>query len=134
MGKHIDAAQDYERAYEIDPEDSALLNNFSWLLSTSPDDEVRDGERAIELAMKAAELTDFQKAHILSTLAAGYAETGDFDKAREWSTKAVELAAEGEQKENLSKELESYQEDKPWRERQEEKDRDETQQKSDLDL
>lgn len=134
MGKHIDAAEDYERAFEVDPEDSALLNNYSWLLSTSPDDEVRDGERAIELATKAAELTEYEQAHILSTLAAGYAETGDFEKAREWSTKAVELASEGEQRENLTKELENYKKEEPWRERQEEKDREESKQKSDLDL
>jgi hypothetical protein len=68
----------------------------------------------------------------LSTLAAGYAETGDFENAIKWSEKSVELsqkeldaattdkdrsrlAADVEQ---LKKELASYQDGKPTRERQ----------------
>ena len=49
--------------------------------------------RSIELATKAADLTEHKQAHILSTLAAGYAETGDFKKAIEWSEKAVAIGA-----------------------------------------
>ena len=67
-------------------------------------------------------MTDYKAAHILSTLAAGYAESGDFEKAREWSAKAVELG-EGEVKEQLQAELESYQQEKPWREKQEVKEK-----------
>ena len=73
---------------------------------------------AVKLAEKACKLTEYKEAHVLSTLASGYAETGDFEKAREWATKAVELASTDEQKANLSKELESYKQDKPWREDQ----------------
>jgi hypothetical protein len=82
---------------------------------------VRDGARAVELAAKACEITKYEQPHILSTLAAAYAETGDFDKAREWSQKAVDLNKEGQDAditEELAKELASYRENKPWRERQ----------------
>jgi hypothetical protein len=85
------------------------------VLATSPDDKLRDGKRAIELARLACEVTEFKQAHILSTLAAGYAETGDFDTAITWSEKAVELGT-GETKGQLAKELESYQAKQPWRE------------------
>ena len=68
-----------------------MLNNFAWVLATSPDDDVRDGKRAVELATKAGELTERERAHILSTLAAAYAETGDFDAARKWSQKSVDM-------------------------------------------
>lgn len=99
---------------------AGLLNNLAWVMATSPKDEVRDGKRAVELATKACELTEYKQAHILSTLAATYAETGNFEKAREWSKKAVELGKEedSDQLEQLEKELESYKEDKPWREEQ----------------
>ncbi len=92
-----------------------MLNNLAWVLATSPEDELRDGGRAVELAKQACEVTEYKQAHILSTLAAGYAESGDFDHAVDWSQKAVALGAD-EMKEQLKKELESYQAKKPWRE------------------
>ena len=124
MGNHAQAIEEYEKAVENiskDEEDySGVLNNLSWVLSTSPDDSVRNGTRALELALQACERTKYKEPHILSTLAAAYAETKDFDKAKEWSVKAVELGREKghEQLEQLELELKSYQEGKPWREKQ----------------
>ena len=130
-GNHLRAIADYERALAGLPkpddenltdagkvEVSGVLNNLSWVLSTSPDDDVRDGERALKLAQQAAELTDHKRAFILSTLASGFAETGDFEKARKWAKKAVELAESDEQRKGLQDELDFYKEDKPWREKE----------------
>ena len=163
-GKHEKAIDDYEAAVEmtdviyelqqqISPRmkaqlkmddfdgDAGLLNNLAWVLATSTVDKLRDGERAVELAEKAADLTDYKEAYILSTLASAYAEVGDFEKAIEWSEKAVERNREEleefaadeelneetkereiknseEQLESLEKELASYQDEKPWREMQ----------------
>ena len=143
-GEHEKALSDYEESLGLidellamfpdsekgkPPRDSGLLNNFAWLLATSPEEELRDGERAIELGTEAAEITKFEQAHILSTVAAGYAENGDFESAIEWIEKglkankvagkkdgAVEEAIERQEK-SLRAELKSYQEEKPWRER-----------------
>jgi tetratricopeptide (TPR) repeat protein len=117
LGDHAAAVEDFKRALAVEPEDSALLNNFAWVLATSPDDNIRDGEQAIELATKACEITDYKTPHILSTLAAAYAENGDFDTARKWSKQAVDMD-DKEHDEQLRKELASYEENKPWRERQ----------------
>ncbi|TWU60116.1 tetratricopeptide repeat protein [Rubripirellula tenax] len=137
VGDHAGAIDDYEKAIaaigNLDTEEasdqekseaSGIYNNLSWVMSTSPNDSVRNGTRAVELATTAAELTLYKEAHILSTLAAGYAETGDFDKAREWSKKAVDLASEEDDKEKsqlkqLQEELDTYNQSKPWREKQE---------------
>jgi tetratricopeptide (TPR) repeat protein len=112
------AVSEDERSTDIDY--SGLLNNLAWVLATSPKEELRDGEKSVELGLKACEATDYKEAHILSTLAAGYAETGDFENARKWATKAVEVGEQegNEQLEQLKKELESYKQDKPWREEQ----------------
>lgn len=117
IGKHEEAIADFEVALKLAPEHSGILNNFAWVLATTPEDKLRNAERSIELATKACEITKYEESHILSTLAAGYAEKGDFETAIKWSTKAVE-AGTGEQKEQLSKELESYQQKKAWRESQ----------------
>jgi len=75
----------------------------------------------LEAGLKACELTEYKKSHILSTLAAAYAELGQFEKAVEWSTKAVELGGkeQNEQLDQLQLELKGYQEKKPWREKKE---------------
>ena len=69
------------------------------------------------MATLACKLTEYKQAHIVSTLASGYAEIGNFPAAIKWSTKAVELG-EGDIKQQLKKELESYQAGRPWREKQ----------------
>jgi tetratricopeptide (TPR) repeat protein len=117
IGKQAEAIADYEKALKVQPKESGILNNLAWVLATSPDDKIRNGKRAIELATRACELTDYKAAHILSTLGAAYAETGDFETAKKWSRKAVELGRD-DQKETLKKELENYEQKKPCRELQ----------------
>lgn len=118
LSKHKEAVADYMEALKIDSERDGVLNNLAWVLATSPFDEVRDGKKAIEYATKAGELTEWKEAHVLSTLASGYAETGDFEKAKEWIEKALEISEDEDQREGLNNELESYKEEKPWREDQ----------------
>ncbi|QDS97500.1 tetratricopeptide repeat protein [Adhaeretor mobilis] len=115
VGDHKSASADFAKAYEQKQDDAFLLNNYAWLLATSPDDEVRNGKLAIELATKACELEDYKAGHILSTKAAAHAEAGDFEEAIKWSEKAIE-AAKPEQVEALKKELESFKQNKPVRE------------------
>lgn len=117
VGEHAQAIQDFEKALKADEKDSSVLNNLAWVLATSTIDALRDGKRAIQLATKACELTDYKAGHILSTLGAAYAETGDFETAKKWSRQAIELGTE-DQKEALKKELESYEAGKPIREMQ----------------
>ena len=120
IGDHPAAIADLEKAHALKPDDTGILNNLAWLLATSPDDAIRNGERAIELAEKACELTEWKESHIISTLAAGHAEAGDFEKAREFSRKAVDTGSvTDEVKKQLESELASYEAGKPWRERQE---------------
>jgi tetratricopeptide (TPR) repeat protein len=119
LGRQAEAVADYEKSVKLDPKNDLLLNNYAWVLATSPDEKLRDGKRAIQLAKQACELTKYKAPHVLSTLAAAYAETGDFDAAIEWSIKANELVDEvrdPDDRESLKKELESYKARKPIRE------------------
>ena len=125
VGKHADAIADYEKAVKLKPDNSGILNNLAWVLATSPNDSVRDGKRAVELATEACEVSEYKAPHILSTLGAAYAEAGDFDTAIKWSSKAVELGKEQENNQvgQLQEELDSYKNKKPWREKQEVKEK-----------
>ncbi len=118
IGKHTEAVKDFEQALEVNADDDGLLNNLAWVLSTSPNDQVRNGEQALEYAERACKLTEYKESHILSTLAAAYAELGKWDDAVKWSSKSLE-ADDGTVLEQLKQELESYKQKKPWREAQE---------------
>ncbi|TWT99960.1 TPR repeat-containing protein YrrB [Botrimarina colliarenosi] len=121
-GEHEKAIEDFEIALEQSPMDPGVLNNYAWTLATSPYDNVRDGEKAVELATKAAEVTEYGAPHILSTLAASLAEKGDFDEAvkrsEEAIAKATELDTLGGYDGQLEAELRCYQSHEPWRELQ----------------
>lgn len=93
-GDHEAAVDDFEAVLELNPLDAGVLNNFAWTLATSPFDDVRDGAKAVELATKACEVTEYGAPHILSTLAASYAEAGDFEEAVRRSEEAVAKAGE----------------------------------------
>jgi Tfp pilus assembly protein PilF len=124
IGDHKAALGDLEKALVLQADDSGVLNNLAWLLATSPEEAIRDGKRAIELATKACEVTKWEQPHIISTLAAAHAETGDFDAARKYSAQAVEADADSppEVRQQLEGELANYRAGKPWRERQEQQD------------
>ena len=110
------------------------MNNLSWVLATSPDDDVRNGDRALELGKQAARLSDFSAPHILSTLAAAYAESGDLEKAIEYSQRGVDIGdaqvlqeeteearqakLEELQLDQLRDELQTYRRGETWREKQ----------------
>ncbi|MGI9516319.1 MAG: tetratricopeptide repeat protein [Pirellulaceae bacterium] len=131
-GEHEQAIADYEAALAIDDADDGVLNNLAWVLATSTFDELRDGQRAVELALKACELTEYGEAHILSTLAAAYAESGDFETAIEWSEKSVEMADPGRQADDLAKELATLKRGEPIRENEgDDKDEEDSEESSD---
>jgi tetratricopeptide (TPR) repeat protein len=122
VGKHAEAIADFEIAIKVKPRDSGLLNNLAWVLATSPDDKLRDGKRAIELAKGACEETEYMAPHILSTLAAAYAEAGNWDEAQKIIAKALELKPDEEHLDQLQKEQKTYEKKEPWRELQNEPD------------
>src|SRR5207245_7309899 len=82
-----------EKALELEPNSLAALSNLAWLLATSSDSTLRNGEKAIELAERAKEVSNGTDATVLQTLASAYAENGQVAKALETSEQALSLAS-----------------------------------------
>jgi tetratricopeptide (TPR) repeat protein len=70
-------------------------NNLAWLLATSPDASIRDGNRAIEFAKQAVQLSRGKNPNYLRTLAAAFAESGRFAEAKETARQALQAAERG---------------------------------------
>ena len=111
------ALQDYDQGIRLDPKNAAPYNEVAWLRSTCPDAKFRDGKKAVELATKACELTQWKNPELLDTLAAAYAETGDFEKAIKYAKQALDDAEFAKQNgEDSRKRLKLYEQKKPFRE------------------
>lgn len=87
-----EAVVHFDKALQLDQSDPFLLNNFAWILATCPNDSIRKGERAVELARKAVQISAEKDLNILGTLAAALAEVGRFDEAVKTELKAYDMA------------------------------------------
>ena len=78
-------------------------NNYAWALATLPDDEVRDGARAVEIMRQVLAGSDAPEPAHRDTLAAALAESGDFAGAVREGTRVLEdLRAAGGPEEVLT--------------------------------
>lgn len=83
---------DYEKSIALDPKNASGYGTEAYLLSVCPAPKYRNGAKAVQYATKACELTQWQDAQEIETLAAAYAETGDFDQAIQFQKQADALA------------------------------------------
>jgi tetratricopeptide (TPR) repeat protein len=107
LGRREEAMSEWRKVLALDPS-SHRANALAWLLTTSRDLNLRDGEAAIEFATKACELSNWKSPACLDTLAAAYAEFGDFHAAVEWQSRAIELLEGDAEKDDYSSRLERY--------------------------
>ena len=96
--------------------DFAALNQLAWILATSPIKDFRNGSKAVDLATKACERTQWKRAAEIDTLAAAYAETGNFPEAIRWEKRCLELLPSGKKAKECNDRLNLYQAKKPYRE------------------
>jgi len=97
--QYPEAVAAYRRAIELKPKWTDLMNNLAWILATCPNDNVRNGTEAVQMAQRASAIATNDLPMITGTLAAAYAESGNFDSAVQTAQKAHDLAlAAGDKK------------------------------------
>ena len=116
--------EDYEKVMSFDPEKFNTKGDIAWILAACPDKNIRDGEKALKLALEFPDSD--HKHHTFRTMAAAYADIGDFKNALTYQEKAVQALKNMEYENELEKiyyedkckkcieQLESYKNNIPW--------------------
>jgi protein O-mannosyl-transferase len=90
---HIrEGVEEWQKALAIQPDNGNAMSNLAWVFATSPDESLRDGPRAVQLAEQALQLSGRRIPMIFRTVAAAYAENGRFSEAIETAQRGIELA------------------------------------------
>ena len=107
----------YQKAIQINPDYVEGLNNLARLLATGSQASLRNGDRAVQLARHANQLTGNGNPVVLATLAAAYAEAGRYTEAVQTALRALELAtaqSETALAEAIRSQLKLYQAGQPF--------------------
>jgi arylsulfatase A-like enzyme/Flp pilus assembly protein TadD len=111
------AVAQLELILDTDPGNLPALNTLAWVLAVTPDETVRAPDRAVQLAQKVCQLTDYKLASVLDTFAAALASAGRFDQAVKNAEKAIELAESAAQQElqnEIKDRLKLYKKNQPY--------------------
>ncbi len=92
QGRIREAIEQWQDALAIEPQNGNAASNLAWVFATCPDDSIRDGRRAVELAEKALRISGGKIPMIFRVLAAAYAEDGRFSQAIESAQRGADLA------------------------------------------
>ena len=88
-----------------------------WLLAADKNKDIRDPQKALGYALRSCELTDYQKADYVDTLAVAYAADGQFSLAIETARKALDLAVPAGNEnlvDEINKRIELYKANQPY--------------------
>ncbi|MBW2167269.1 MAG: M48 family metalloprotease, partial [Deltaproteobacteria bacterium] len=90
INDYTETIRAYEKSIDLKPDNPHVLNNLAWLYATCGDKSLRNPERALNLALKAADLEE--SPHILDTLAECYYINGRLEEAVSTESYALRIA------------------------------------------
>ena len=117
MEQFSEAKSELETAVSLNPQDFSSTLSLAWLLSTCPNEEIRDGARALVLATRLHLGRGENDPLTLDLLGAAQAESGDFTAAQ----KSLETALERVKNQNpaaqraFQQRLKAYRQGQPHR-------------------
>jgi tetratricopeptide (TPR) repeat protein len=92
QGRVREAIEQWQETLVMQPENVNAKSNLAWVFATYPEESIRNGTQAVQLAAQALQLSGGKNAIILRTLAAAYAESGRFAEAIHTAERGLELA------------------------------------------
>ena len=118
QGRVKEGAEEWQKVLLVEPDNGNAMSNLAWVFATSPDQSIRNGVRAVQLAEQAVRLSGERIPILFRTLAAAYAENGQFSDAIQAAERGIQLA-NSQGNAGLANELQSnialYQEQQPLR-------------------
>jgi len=87
-----EGVEEWQKVLAIQPDNGNAMSNLAWIFATSPDQSLRDGPKAVELAEQALRFSAGRIPILFRTLAAAYAESGRFAEAIQTAQRGIELA------------------------------------------
>jgi Tfp pilus assembly protein PilF len=92
QGRVGEGVQEWQKVLAIQPDNGNAMSNLAWVFATSPDESLRNGPKAVELAEQAVRLSGGRIPILFRTLAAAYAESGRYSEAIQTAQQGSELA------------------------------------------
>jgi tetratricopeptide (TPR) repeat protein len=99
----VAAVEKYELALRRDGCNWEALNHYAWFLGVTAPTAYRNTERALGLALRAAEVTGWHNKDVIDTVAEVYFQRGEIGKAIELEKKALLPGLVGKSKEKYLK-------------------------------
>jgi tetratricopeptide (TPR) repeat protein len=118
QGRTGEAIAQTQKALDLQPANLSFQNNLAWMLATAPQVSLRNGVRAVQLAMQASQSSGGNNPDILHILAAAYAAAGEFCQAVRTAQHALQLAQTESKTElagMLRQEIKLYETGQPFR-------------------
>lgn len=91
LGRYGESIDVYAQAAARRPNDPEIARELAWSLATSPDLKSRDGARAMVLAQRLCEQSQYKNPMHLETLAAAQAAAGSFESAEQTAGQALKI-------------------------------------------
>jgi tetratricopeptide (TPR) repeat protein len=92
QGRVKEGAEEWQKVLSVDADNGNAMSNLAWVLATSPDESIRNGAEAVQLAERAINISGGRIPILFRTLAAAYAENGRFSDAIETAQRGIQIA------------------------------------------
>ena len=90
----VGAKEDLKAAFDNCNGDAGISNMYARFLASCEAAELRDGKKAMDIALHLNQVTNFKDADFVETLAMAYEEMGNVQKAIEYYQKATDIMTE----------------------------------------